>query len=109
MNHRYDCYCVLLHRINDIVRKASQQATAGSLRNLRPFIRELKDERNCAVQFFDKLETKSSLLRLIIISGFFYFPFSNNRELEVHEYLFLRRANTSSPGIVSSSPRSIAS
>src|SRR5258706_1802548 len=109
MNHCYDRYCVLLRRIDDVVRKAPKRTTAGSLRKRRPRIRELKDKRDGVVQFLDKLETKSSLFILIIIRGCFDFPFSNNRELELHEYLRLRRASTSSPGKVSSSPRSIAS
>src|SRR6266481_4379120 len=109
MNHGYNRYCALLRRINDVVRKPSQRATAGSFRNRRPRIRELKDERDGVFQFFDKLETESSLFVLVIIRGCFDFPFSNYRELELHEYLRLRRASTSSPGKVSSSPRSIAS
>src|SRR5258708_1847633 len=109
MNYCYDPYCVLLRGIDDVVRKAPKRATAGSLRNRRPCIRELKDEGDGVVQFVNKLKTKSSLFILIIIRGCFDFPFSDDRELELHEYLRLRRASTSSPGTVSSSPRSIAS
>src|SRR5688572_22268476 len=107
MDYGYDRDCVLLHRIDDIVRKASQYATPSSPGNGRPRIRKLKDELDRAFQFKNKSQAKSSFLFFVVVSGGFYFSFSNDREREVHEYLCLRRSSTSSPGRTSSSPRSI--